>query len=504
MSDHIDGPRQIGDPAGDLTDLFAFTSPENAGHTVLAANVFPSAGASAMFSNAVNHSFVVRRATVAGLGDAARFKTGDEEYRFSCRFGALEPGPAGKAVQRGTCTLPDGQVLQLVVNDEKGASTPDGVFRVFAGLRSDPFFACWAIESFTKVSNRLQHDNVLSIVVEFDTRRVLDPSKGSLFGAIAETTPPPGPPGLIGRAPTRLDWVGRPEQTNHRLNNPGVAGPGAADLRDLWNQQTPFAITEKLKPVFLERMIDSLTNWDLRDGKADWKPAEIVASAKIFNDDFLLFDVSKPITDTSFLEIEKSTLNGRAYQTGGGRTVNANTIDILMTWMVNHDKGEFLQGPATGATKPGTKEFPYLASPNTELQTVVQSVELAASPDQVWALIGSFGGLTWHPLIAKVRLTGTGIGQLRTVEIIDGKQMIERLEELDNSQRFYRYAMVSGIPVEEYTGTLDVKAKGTGSSVEWRVQYLPGGQPDFVVKTIITTLQKIGFASLKTRFGASQ
>ena len=58
-------------PPSDLTDLFAFTSPENAGRTVLAANVFPSAGVSAMFSNAINHSIVVRRMTVAGLGDAA-------------------------------------------------------------------------------------------------------------------------------------------------------------------------------------------------------------------------------------------------------------------------------------------------------------------------------------------------------------------------------------------------------------------------------------------------
>ncbi len=76
MSDHIDGPRSIGDPAIDLTDLFAFTSPENAGRTVLAADVFPSAGANAMFSNVVNHSIVVRRVTVAGLGDAAKFQTG--------------------------------------------------------------------------------------------------------------------------------------------------------------------------------------------------------------------------------------------------------------------------------------------------------------------------------------------------------------------------------------------------------------------------------------------
>ena len=66
-----------------------------------------------------------------------------------------------------------------------------------------------------------------------------------------------------------------------------------------------------------------------------------------------------------------------AYETGGGRTVDANSIDILLTWLVNHDR-EFLQGGATGATKPGMKVFPYLATPNTELQAVAESVELAA------------------------------------------------------------------------------------------------------------------------------
>src|SRR5580698_3126797 len=128
MSDHVDGPRQIGEPATDLTDLFAFTSPENPGHTVVAANVFPSAGVTAMFSNAVNHSIVVRRMTVAGVGNAAKFKSGDREYRFSCRFSVLEHGTDSKPVQRGTLTCPGGQELHFVVNDENGASTPDGVF----------------------------------------------------------------------------------------------------------------------------------------------------------------------------------------------------------------------------------------------------------------------------------------------------------------------------------------------------------------------------------------
>jgi hypothetical protein len=105
MSDHIDGPRQIGDPSADLTDLFAFTSPENPSRTVLAANVFPTCGVDAIFSNAINHSIVVRRAKVAGFGDATKFETADPEIRFSCRFDALERGAADrKPLQRGTFT----------------------------------------------------------------------------------------------------------------------------------------------------------------------------------------------------------------------------------------------------------------------------------------------------------------------------------------------------------------------------------------------------------------
>ena len=94
MSDHVDGPRQIGDPSADITDLFAFTSPENPARTVLAVNVFPTCGVDAIFSNAINHSIVVRRAKVAGLGDATKFETADPEIRFSFRFGGLERGAA--------------------------------------------------------------------------------------------------------------------------------------------------------------------------------------------------------------------------------------------------------------------------------------------------------------------------------------------------------------------------------------------------------------------------
>ena len=359
MSDHVDGPRSIGEPAADLTDLFAFTSPENAARTVLGACVFPSAGEDAMFSNAIDYSIAVRRVIVAGVGAAAKFQPGDDEIRFSFRFEILSADDAGQPIQRGVCTLPDGRKLSLTVNDETGASTPEGDVRAFAGLRSDPSTLPGTWASSRKLPNLLQNTNVLSLVVELDTRRVLEPAKGSLFGAIAETVPISKQGTLLGPPLLRIDWVGRPEQTNIRLHNPAMSG--IDDIRDLWNQQTPFAIPKARQPLFLQRLKDSFATWDLMDGTADWTPEALAANASVFLDDFLLFDVAKPITDDSHLEIEKSTIGGRPYHTGGGRTIDANSIDILLTWLVNRDR-EFLQGGATGATKPGLKVFPYFAS----------------------------------------------------------------------------------------------------------------------------------------------
>src|SRR6188472_2377800 len=151
MSDHVDGPRSIGDPAADITDLFAFTSPENPERTVLAMDVFPSAGEDAIFSNVIDYAIAVRRVTVAGFGSAAKFQPDADGIRFSSRFETLKPDTGGKAVQHGVCKLPDGRELSLTVNEEKGTSTPEGDVRVFAGLRSDPFYLAWDIAILKKL-----------------------------------------------------------------------------------------------------------------------------------------------------------------------------------------------------------------------------------------------------------------------------------------------------------------------------------------------------------------
>jgi hypothetical protein len=46
-------------------------------------------------------------------------------------------------------------------------------------------------------------------------------------------------------------------------------------------------------------------------------------------------------------------------------------------------------------------------------------------------------------------------------------------------------------------------SSGSGSVVEWRVQFLADNQPDIVVRTRVSTLIKTGLGSLKRRFAGA-
>ena len=54
MSDHFSGPAVMGDPAVDITDFYAFPSPERPGNLVLIMDVFPD-GDIAVFLQRCSH-----------------------------------------------------------------------------------------------------------------------------------------------------------------------------------------------------------------------------------------------------------------------------------------------------------------------------------------------------------------------------------------------------------------------------------------------------------------
>ena len=76
MSDHFSGPAVISDPSVDITDFYAFPSPERPEHFVLIMDVFPMATAQASFSDVVTHRFRLRPVSQSG----GSFTYGAEEY----------------------------------------------------------------------------------------------------------------------------------------------------------------------------------------------------------------------------------------------------------------------------------------------------------------------------------------------------------------------------------------------------------------------------------------
>src|SRR3954463_7738402 len=116
MSDHISGPRAIADPVTDITDVFAFPSPESPRHLVLIMNVFPYAGPSACFSDAVTYRFRVR--SVSFAPNKRAFAVGADESIFDFAFDVpASPASGGQPIQEGRCTMPNGQTARCRVND---------------------------------------------------------------------------------------------------------------------------------------------------------------------------------------------------------------------------------------------------------------------------------------------------------------------------------------------------------------------------------------------------
>jgi hypothetical protein len=61
VSDHISGPRALADPIADITDVYAFPSPERPGHLVLVVNTLPFAQPSDALSDGLVYRFRLRR-----------------------------------------------------------------------------------------------------------------------------------------------------------------------------------------------------------------------------------------------------------------------------------------------------------------------------------------------------------------------------------------------------------------------------------------------------------
>jgi len=154
--------------------------------------------------------------------------------------------------------------------------------------------------------------------------------------------------------------------------------------------------------------------------------------------------------------------------------------------------------------------LPAGAYAERSLLSVVETVDIDASPDEVWAEVGNFDGMAnWHPAIASSQIVAgenNRAGAARELQIKDGPAVIDELVALDDAQRSYIYRLVdSPLPLTDYLAKVTVKPNGEGSEVIWSVTFrrknaadnVPDEESDQAAIGLLSSVYRGGLDNLK-------
>ncbi|MDK1492514.1 SRPBCC family protein [Sinorhizobium sp. 7-81] len=150
-------------------------------------------------------------------------------------------------------------------------------------------------------------------------------------------------------------------------------------------------------------------------------------------------------------------------------------------------------------------------------QKLALSVDVAAAPEAVWAVIGNFQDMSWHPAVSST--TGEGGNALEATRVLtlkaaSGPTISEVLYKYDAAKMSYSYRItkvdVEVLPVTNYSGHLTVTPNaGGGSHIEWKGAFYrgyPNNDPpanlnDEAALAAVGAVYKAGLDALEKKFG---
>ncbi len=254
-SDHIDGPVTMKNRVADLTDLYVFPTPKKPGTLSIILDTYPLVGAAGHFSEKVSYDLILRRAAIKGTGDRPFFDTADE-VTITCSFKTPEITTDHVVSCKSSNGLVAEQKYGVVADKQEGDD-----FRVYAGMRADPFFfnAEFAVLASKNILlpgyMRLDHDvmkhmNILTMVLEVDVAKLWKDNPPALIAVSAQSMAVDSP----GAAPHRIDRVGRPEITNVTME----AQKGDPEIRDQYKLERQCMVTKAVADTMKERSYSNI------------------------------------------------------------------------------------------------------------------------------------------------------------------------------------------------------------------------------------------------------
>ncbi|QCY13149.1 SRPBCC family protein [Pseudomonas sp. MPC6] len=136
------------------------------------------------------------------------------------------------------------------------------------------------------------------------------------------------------------------------------------------------------------------------------------------------------------------------------------------------------------------------------MATASAFIDIPASADQVWQLIGGFNSLPdWLPFIPQSELSEGG--RVRSLQTADGAVVVERLQAFDDAAKTYSYSIVQApFPATDYLATIRVEAQGQGTRVTWSGRFAPVGVSDEEVVALFTGIYQGGLEALRANYPA--
>ncbi len=372
-SDHLDTPAVIADPRADIGDLFAWISPDG--------NELD------LVMTIVGHSFSDKLSYVFHIDSGARFGRTAASTVLVCRFASASAAD---------CRLGSGDRARGDASKSAGLVSGRGHFRVFAGLRDDPFFnnvrgtrdvynvaiaalasgarydasGCpgfsaaqsadilrhWKRTDGGPATNFLRGWTPDSIVVSIKLAAV---TRGGPMLAVWGATV--GPKGQIDRAARPL------------TGNALLATLGAADesnrLKERYNAATPATSAS-----FVPAVAQGIALYDGFDGRCgdslliDRKapPAQRYwPLARLLADDRLWLN-SRSAVCTQLFAVERAALNGEKALASdcGGRTINYDAVNVYRSLLADGSTTKIDDGVHADDKAHSTTIFPFLAAPD--------------------------------------------------------------------------------------------------------------------------------------------
>jgi len=148
---------------------------------------------------------------------------------------------------------------------------------------------------------------------------------------------------------------------------------------------------------------------------------------------------------------------------------------------------------------------------------VIVNKEVAAPPEKVWAIVQDFHDMSWLPVVERTEGDGGNEpGATRTLILVGGAEVVEKLEKYDAEGRSYFYRItdvdVKVLPVTNYSAWINVKPADGGSVVSWKGAFYrgyPNNDPppelsDQAAVDAVTGLYEAGLDSVKQRAEAAE